>query len=149
MELTRGRSFSCVIPVTSALNICIPPDELSIGSTASVNRMIPMPPIHCISERHICTAWLSAALLSITEAPVVVKPDMASKKASDTLMLISLSMNGIIPNAENTTHTMAVSRNPQRLPISNLLGRTHVVTTIPVATVIAMAHRKASKSSSP
>ena len=59
--LMRGRILSWVIPVTSALNICIPPEELSIGSTAKVKRMIPMPPIHCIMARHRFMPWLIGA----------------------------------------------------------------------------------------
>ncbi len=46
--------------------------------------MIPMPPSHCISACHIITACDSGgASAARTVAPVVVKPDMASKKASD------------------------------------------------------------------
>lgn len=46
------------------------------------------------------------------EQPVVVKPDIASKKALVTDTGLSLSMNGIIPNAEKIIHTRVVSRNP-------------------------------------
>ena len=82
VRLIRGLILSWVMPVTSALNICMPPEWLSMGMTASVNRIIPMPPIHCIMARHRCTPWLMSLTEFKTVAPVVVKPDMASKKAS-------------------------------------------------------------------
>ena len=52
-----------------------------------------------------------------TLAPVVVKPDMASKKALDSDSGWRHSMNGTMPKREKTTHTMAVSRKPSRLPM--------------------------------
>ena len=106
----RGCILSWVMPVTSALNICMPPEWLSIGMTASVNSMIPMPPSHCMSARHRCMPWLMPSMLSSTEAPVVVKPDIASKKASGTLTALVQNRKGSMPKMENTTHTMAVSR---------------------------------------
>ena len=117
VELTRGRSFSWVIPVTSALNICIPPDELSIGMTASVKSIIPIPPIHCISARHISTECDRALMSSATDTPVVEKADMDSKNASVNLIGVEQSMNGTRPKNENTIQTSAVSRNPSRLPM--------------------------------
>ena len=110
------------MPVTSALNICIPPDELSIGMTASVNRIIPMPPIHCISERQTKMPWLMPEMSVRTDAPVVVKALMESKKASVKLSPGDPIMNGINPNSENITHTSDVSRNPSRFPISEKRG---------------------------
>ena len=84
----RGRSLSWVMPVTSALNICIPPEVLSIGTTASVKRMIPRPPIHCVM--HLQTSIDLGTLSSdgSTDAPVVVKPLIVSKKASVTDMWV-------------------------------------------------------------
>ncbi|GFI14771.1 hypothetical protein IMSAGC008_02333 [Muribaculaceae bacterium] len=72
--------------------------------------MIPIPPIHCIMARHRCMPWLIPSTDSSTEAPVVVKPDIASKKESVMPIGREQNKNGTIPNKENTTHTMAVSR---------------------------------------
>ena len=74
--------------------------------------MIPMPPIHCISARQIVIECDIPSTERSTEHPVVVKPDIASKKASLTLRGLELSINGSIPKRENTTQTDAVSRNP-------------------------------------
>ncbi len=137
------------MPVTSALNICMPPEEFSIGSTARVKSMIPIPPIHCISDRHICIPWLRSETVGITDAPVVVNPDIASKYASDMVSLVVLSRNGIIPKIEKTTQTRAVSRNPSRLPISNRRGLTQNAARAPQPSVDAIAIRNAYKSSSP
>ncbi len=113
----RGLSLSWVIPVTSALNMSIPPEELSIGITAKVNSIMPIPPSHCMVARHMCMPWLICVTSSSTLAPVVVNPDIASKKASLKLIGILQNMNGSMPNMENTTHTIAVSRKPSRLLI--------------------------------
>ena len=101
----------------------MPPDELSIGMTARVKSMIPMPPIHCIMARQICMPWLMFSIESSTDAPVVVKPDMDSKKASLTDTGVELKMNGIMPKIEKTIQTIDVSRNPSRLPVLWLWGR--------------------------
>ena len=44
--------------------------------------MIPIPPSHCVSDRHIKMPWLSVPGSGAMEAPVVVKPAAVSKKAS-------------------------------------------------------------------
>ncbi len=123
VALIRGRSLSWVMPVTSALNICMPPEWLSMGITARVNRIIPMPPIHCIRHRHICMPCEKLSIDRSTEAPVVVNPDIDSKKASLSVSGVPHSINGSMPKQENTIHTSDVIRNPSRLPILLWLGR--------------------------
>ena len=84
------------------------------------------------------------------EAPVVVNPDIASKKASETLSGLSvISMNGSMPNVEKNTHTMAVSRKPSRLPIDGDVGCMAKAMTEPVASVTAKVIKKAFQSLSP
>ena len=54
------------------------------GRMAMVKNTIPKPPIHCESERQnriACGSRASSTLLR-TDAPVVVNPEMVSKKAS-------------------------------------------------------------------
>ena len=134
--LTRGRSFSWVIPVTSLLKSDTPPRTLSMGNTASVNRMIPIPPIHCIIERQNTTPCGICSSPVSTVAPVVVKPAIVSKKASVTLSIAPLSKNGNMPKSEKNTHTTAVSRSPSRLRIDWLVGLIKSVIIIPDSTVI-------------
>ena len=43
---------------------------------------MPMPPSQCVSERHSSTPGANASTRGRIDAPVVVKPDMASKNAS-------------------------------------------------------------------
>ena len=76
----RGRAFSEGSD-DSMRKSCMPP-TLSMGMTAMAMTMMPTPPSHCRSARHISIpggAWSSPV---ITVEPVVVSPDMASKKAS-------------------------------------------------------------------
>ena len=76
----------------------------NIGSTAIVKNTIPIPPIHCVRLRQNSIPCESDSMLLSTEAPVVVKPDMVSKKASVILSTSPLSQNGIAPKHENSNH---------------------------------------------
>ncbi len=71
---------------------------------------MPMPPIHWVMARHMCMPWLISFTDSITDAPVVVKPDMASKNASVKESGCVQKRKGMRPKRENTTHTSDVSR---------------------------------------
>ena len=135
--LMRGRIFSCVRPVTSALKSCSPLCLLSMGMTASVNSMIPIPPMKWVTERHrrMPCDWFSTD--SIVDAPVVVSPDIVSKKASGTGSPHGSKMNGSMPKNENTTHVRLVSRKPSRLPISWFLTGSRKPNA-PAPTVMAM-----------
>ena len=48
---------------------------------------------------------------AITVAPVVVTPDIASKKASMNSRSVSPSMNGSAPKSGSATQTSVVSKN--------------------------------------
>lgn len=92
--------------------------------------------------------WLRWSIETMMVAPVVVKPDMASKNASDTDSgSRSMSMNGIMPNSEKTTHTSAVSRKPSRLPIDDVEGRISD-SPVPAQMVNPAVMRKSSQSAS-
>lgn len=52
------------------------------GSTATVSTTMPMPPIQWVRERQNRIERGSASMSRRIEAPVVVNPDMVSKKAS-------------------------------------------------------------------
>ena len=62
-------------------NSCMPP-TFRIGSTAIAMTMMPMPPSHCSSARHNKIPVVRPSSPVITVDPVVVIPDIASKKAS-------------------------------------------------------------------
>ena len=49
---------------------------------AMVKNIIPKPPIQWVSERQNSNPWGNASTSSIIVAPVVVKPDIVSRKAS-------------------------------------------------------------------
>ena len=93
--------------------------------------------------------WLMPSMLSSTDAPVVVKPDIASKNASDNPTALVQNRNGIMPNTENTTHTIAVSRYPSRLPMWMDIGCENRAKAVPVASVSAAVAAKGSQSDSP
>ena len=77
--LIRGRILSCVMPVTSALNNWIPLFLLSIGMTARVKRMIPIPPMKWVMALHSKIPFGNDSTEEKVELPVVVSPDMVSK----------------------------------------------------------------------
>ncbi len=58
------------------------PPTLSIGNMATAMTMMPMPPNHCSCARHSRTPGGAVSSPLITVEPVVVSPDMVSKKAS-------------------------------------------------------------------
>ena len=98
---SRGCILERMGPVASAANtFTLPPT--SDGNSATVKNTMPRPPIHCISERQKSRPWVSDSTSSITVAPVVVKPDMVSKKASVRLDGVPLMRKGNMPKSENT-----------------------------------------------
>ena len=80
------------------------------GMTAMVKNTIPKPPIHCVNERQNSMPWGKPSTLSMTVAPVVVKPDIVSKKASVTWSMYPPMRNGSMPKAANAIHTIVTSR---------------------------------------
>ncbi len=78
--VTRGSIFSD-LSEDSVLKSCIPP-IFNIGRTAIAMTIIPIPPIHCKTERQSKMPGGALSKLVIIVAPVVVRPLIASKKAS-------------------------------------------------------------------
>jgi len=78
----RGCSLSGVIPVPgiSATNSCIPPIP-NIGKIATDKTMIPIPPIQCVILLQKSNPLGTDSISTRIEAPVVVNPEMVSKKA--------------------------------------------------------------------
>ena len=76
------------------------PPNPNIGKIATLSTMIPIPPIHCISERQRRIEWDCAATSVNTVEPVVVKPAIVSYHASVMLGSAPLSQNGNMPKSE-------------------------------------------------
>ncbi|MNE11445.1 hypothetical protein D3C80_1042030 [compost metagenome] len=76
----RGMTFSDQSE-DSVWNRRMPPTRSS-GSTATAMPMKPMPPSQCSMERQISRAGEALSRPLSTVEPVVVMPDMVSKKAS-------------------------------------------------------------------
>ncbi len=66
----------------SVWNSRMPPTRSS-GRIAMAMPMKPMPPSQCSSDRHISRPGEALSRPESTVAPVVVMPDMVSKKASE------------------------------------------------------------------
>ena len=97
-----GKIFSGLSEL-SILNNCIPP-TFKRGSTVIAITIIPTPPSHCIIALHSSILFGDASKFVTTVEPVVVIPDMLSKKASLNEKLISERMNGNAPNTAIAIH---------------------------------------------
>ena len=96
-------------PVASAANtLTLPPT--SDGRMAMVKNTIPKPPIHCVSDRQNRMPCGSTSTSSMMEAPVVVKPDVDSKKASVMLVMLPCIRKGNMPKNEKITHAAVTTR---------------------------------------
>ena len=80
-------------PVDSALKIKMlcPSEE---GRIANTNTNTPIPPIQWVNNLQNNIDWLNASTLLNIEAPVVVKPDTVSKKASKKLLKFADFLQG-------------------------------------------------------
>jgi hypothetical protein len=85
----------------------------------------------------------------ITVAPVVVKPDIASKKASLTFKGLEHNMNGNIPKRENITQASDAKSIPPRRFRTLFLGRDRKNSASPVARLAAVEIANALQSLSP
>ena len=120
----------------------------NVGINVKVKRMIPSPPIHCVSARQSNIPLLQLSTSRITVAPVVVNPDIASKNASLASNGVSHKMNGNIPNKEKTIHATDASKSPSRRRSIWLRGCDSQFMAQPVIAVIAITMTKAHASSS-
>ena len=101
--LIFGCNLSCSTPVASALNNCrLPPPK--IGSRAMVKHTMPKPPTHCVRARQKSMPRGMVSRWSTTVKPVVVKPDIVSKKAPATEGISPLNKNGTMPSSVNISH---------------------------------------------
>ena len=93
----------------SILNNCIPP-IFSRGSIVIAITITPIPPSHCIIALHIRIPRGALSRLTIIVDPVVVIPDMLSKKASINDKLRLDNKNGKLPKMAILNHDRVVKR---------------------------------------
>ncbi len=68
---------------------------------------MPMPPIQCIRQRHRLVARLRASTSPTTVAPVVVKPETASKTAAMGSVMAPSSSSGSAPTPPSSSQVNA------------------------------------------
>jgi hypothetical protein len=76
--------------------------------------MTPIPPNHCVISLQRSRLFGRASMFVRIEAPVVVNPDMVSKKASVKLGINPETMKGMEPNKDKITQLKVTVRNPSR-----------------------------------
>jgi hypothetical protein len=69
-----------------------------------------MPPIQCVRLLQYNMLFGAASISCSIVAPVVVNPDMVSKKALVNEDIVPLNKNGIVPNKEMTIQARATIR---------------------------------------
>src|SRR5665648_353478 len=81
LSLIRGNTLSAIGPGTSALNRCTARAP-NLGKKTMNKTMIPMPPSQWVRLRHSNKLLGRNSTLSMTLAPVVVRPETASNNPS-------------------------------------------------------------------
>lgn len=80
------------------------------GRMANVKNTMPMPPSQWLMLRQNSREWVRPSTSAKAVEPVVVKPLMASKKATDGRSVAPLMRKGIMPTMENTAHVSDTTR---------------------------------------
>jgi hypothetical protein len=126
ISVARGRILP-IVSKASERKICMPPTRSS-GRNTMATTMIPMPPNHCSSPRQRLIPTGSASSPSKAVAPVVVRPDIASKNASTKRApspsgVIAPKTKGSAPKIGSTSQTPVVRKKvcwidrPERDPV--------------------------------
>ena len=123
-----GKTFSDE-SADSVWNNCIPP-TFNTGKKEIAITIIPMPPIHCNNERQIKIPWGRLSRPDNIVEPVVVMPDIDSKKASvkDSSKLEKIKGNE--PKKAMNIQLNVVNRNVcfiERLKLSDLLAKIRIM----------------------
>ena len=85
-----------------------------MGIRATVKTTIPTPPCHCVRLRQKSRERGSDSTSRKTVAPVVVKPDTVSKKASRALCVAPFIRKGSIPMRERRSQVRVTVSIPSR-----------------------------------
>ena len=100
--------------------------------------MMARPPIHCVMLRQSKMSFGTVSMLVSMVAPVVVKPDKASKNASVKLGTLLLSKKGSPPKTDKVSHERQMVMTPSRwLMAWPFFRRVEKVKIKPVSTVIS------------
>jgi hypothetical protein len=91
----------------------MPPTPNS-GKTARAMTMIPRPPNHWSVARQNSREGGRCSRSVNTVEPVVVRPDIVSKKARVKLRFGKASNRGMVADADINTHTRVTNRKPSR-----------------------------------
>ena len=83
-----------------------------MGRMAMTNTSTPMPPTQWVKLRQNRLPRLSGSTAVRMDAPVVVKPETVSKKASTYWGISPLSTKGSAPNADMASHASATVTKP-------------------------------------
>ncbi len=118
---TRDSNFPNTGPGTSAFMMKTSSDCMR-GMTAKAKTKIPMPPIRWVKERQKSCECSNSCGADKTEAPVVVKPEAASKNASTIEGMERLMTKGRLPKKDNASHVMPTTTRPSRMKKSGFLG---------------------------
>jgi len=112
--MTLMRPISSWFHSENSLRNSFMPPPFSEGSTATATRMMPMPPIHCVTERQSRRPAGRASTSAKMEPPVVLIPETLSNKLLLKLMPRSANRNGKVPVRLSSTQLKAVAMNSAR-----------------------------------
>jgi len=132
--MVLGKIFS-VLSGPSILNNCIPP-TFNRGKIVIAITTIPIPPSHCIMARHnkILFGLLSKSVIIV--APVVVIPDMLSKKASLKVNSLGDKRKGKLPKIATISQAKVENRKVCLKFNLNSLSKFAKTNNIPIKIVI-------------
>ena len=110
-------------PGTSARIRCIPwPSPALMGRMAITNTSTPMPPTQWVKLRQNSTPRPRGSISVRMLAPVVVKPETVSKKASTKLGISPEITKGRAPKTDISTQARATTAKPSRAYKLDRLG---------------------------
>src|SRR5918998_370069 len=105
----RGVNLVWVSPETSAPNRRAAPNPM-VGATATKRTTIPIPPSHWVMLRQKRMDGVWASTSESSDAPVVVKPLIASKVESRRLPKVPSTKNGTPPSSAASTQASVTER---------------------------------------
>ena len=114
VDCTLGTSLSTCGPGLSAF-IRLTWEPPVSGSSESRNTSTPMPPIQWVKLRQNKMPLGRLSTSGRMLAPVVVKPDTVSNRASTGLGMQPVSTKGTAPTTEMTIQLRAVAAKPSRI----------------------------------
>jgi hypothetical protein len=104
--------------------------------------MIPIPPSHCIIALHIKILFGLSSRLVITVEPVVVIPDILSKKASLNVRFRFEKINGILPKIAIANHAKVENKKVCCRLSLNSFSKLVKMNNIPIKIVINEDEKK-------